>query len=189
MVKIVNADGSTVEGSVEELLELVKGLPEDTSMSNTNEIRVLGNTYEKVANKPKEGDYIVFEKSDVSYITPGRPYFVNRIDSCGDARVIDNDGDDYDTDGNEFTVYRKKEVDTDSEELDSGNTTLGEFFVVLSTRDNWFAEGDLVSLLGRCSGGVDGEFTRNYDGFSQRVDYRHVRRATSADYLANVLNN
>ncbi|EBF5746879.1 TPA_asm: hypothetical protein GEU60_00520 [Listeria monocytogenes] len=80
MVKIVNADGSTVEGSVEELLELVKGLPEDTSMSSKNEIRVLGNTYEKVANKAEKGDYIVFEKSDVSYITPGRPYFVAYID-------------------------------------------------------------------------------------------------------------
>ncbi|ECK9808466.1 hypothetical protein FJG81_10960 [Listeria monocytogenes] len=66
MVKIVNADGSTLEGSVEELLEIIKGLSEDTSMSNTNEIRVLGNTYEKVANKAERGDYIVFEASGVS---------------------------------------------------------------------------------------------------------------------------
>ncbi|EQC0675857.1 hypothetical protein ACY2DU_000590 [Listeria innocua] len=187
MVKLVNADGSTLEGSAEELLEIIKGLSED--VSSTDEIRVLGDTYEKVANKAEEGDYIVFENSGVRYITPGRPYFVADIDPFGDAIVIDNDDDEYDTDGDKFTVYRKKEVDTDSEELNSANTALGEYFVVLSTRDNWFAEGDLVSLLGRCSGGVDGEFTRNYDGFSQRVDYRHVRRATSADYLANVRNN
>ncbi|MBC1996785.1 hypothetical protein HCJ67_00515 [Listeria marthii] len=189
MVKLVNADGSTLEGSAEELLEIIKGLAEDASMTSTDEIRVLGNTYEKVANKAEEGDYIVFENSEVRYITSGRPYHVNRIDSCGDARVTDNDGDDYDTDGDKFTVYREKEVDNDSGELNSGNTALGEFFVVLSTSDNWFDEGDLVSLLGRCSGGDDGEFIRKSDGVVQRVDYSHVRRATSADYKTHILNN
>ncbi|EAD0633386.1 hypothetical protein NU07_00575 [Listeria monocytogenes] len=189
MVKIVNADGSTVEGSVEELLELVKGLPEDTSMSSKNEIRVLGNTYEKVTNKPEEGDYIVFEAPGVSWITPGRPYFVDRIDSCGDARVTDDEGDDYDTEGDEFTVYRKKEVVTDSEELDSGNTTLGEYFVVLSTGENFFDEGDLVFLVERHSWGNYAKFKRNSDGFAQTVAYSSLRRATSADYQANIRNN
>ncbi|MBC1642324.1 hypothetical protein HCB41_00345 [Listeria welshimeri] len=52
MVKIVNADGSTVEGSVEELLEIFKVFSEDAS--SADEIYVLGNTYEKVANKAKK---------------------------------------------------------------------------------------------------------------------------------------
>ncbi|EAF4459097.1 hypothetical protein BJM29_13110 [Listeria monocytogenes] len=178
MVKIVNTDGSTVEGSVEELLEIVKGLSEDTSMSNTNEIRVLGNTYEKVANKPEEGDYIVFEKSDVSYITPGRPYFVNRIDSCGDARVIDNDGDDYDTDGDEFNVYRKTGPKNVMYELTSDNTSLGEVFVVLDTQGNYYDKGDLVSLNDKLLGGASAEFKRNYDGQEQILSYNQVRRAS-----------
>ncbi|EGB2304113.1 hypothetical protein H6025_000091 [Listeria monocytogenes] len=186
MVKIVNADGSTVEGSVEELLEIVKGLPEDTSMSNTNEIRVLGNTYEKVANKPEEGDYIVFEKSDVSYITPGSPYFVNRIDSCGDARVIDNDGDDYDTDGDEFTVYRKTGPKSVTDELTSDNTALGEFFVVLDTQGNWYEKGDLVTLNNKLLGGASAEFKRIYDGREQVLSYYQVRRASYSDYLDNL---
>ncbi|MBC2267705.1 hypothetical protein HCB38_07755 [Listeria sp. FSL L7-0083] len=178
MVKIVNADGSTLEGSVEELLEIIKSLSEDTSMSNTNEVYVLGNTYEKVANKAEKGDYIIFEASGVSWITPGRPYFVDRIDSCGDARVTDNDGDDYDTSGDEFTVYRKKEVDTDSEELNSDNTALGENFVVLSTHGNYFDEGDLVSLNDKLLGGATAEFKRNYDGQEQILPYYQVRRAS-----------
>ncbi|ENM1174573.1 hypothetical protein AB6R62_000974 [Listeria monocytogenes] len=178
MVKIVNADGSTLEGSVEELLEIIKGLSEDTSMSNTNEIRVLGNTYEKVANKAERGDYIVFEASGVSYLTPGRPYFVDRIDSCGDARVTDDDGDVYLAAGDDFTVYRKKEVDTDSEELNSGNTALGEYFVVLSTHGNYFDEGDLVSLNDKLLGGATAEFKRNYDGQEQILPYYQVRRAS-----------
>ncbi|EPD9051555.1 hypothetical protein ACSFMY_002344 [Listeria monocytogenes] len=178
MVKIVNADGSTVEGSVEELLELVKGLPEDTSMSNTNEIRVLGNTYEKVTNKPEEGDYIVFEKSSVSYITPGRPYVVAYIDSFGDAIVIDNDDDEYDTDGDEFTVYRKTGPKNVMSELTSDNTSLGEVFVVLDTQGNYYDKGDLVSLNDKLLGGASAEFKRNYDGQEQILSYNQVRRAS-----------
>ncbi|EAE3677820.1 hypothetical protein E3W82_00555 [Listeria monocytogenes] len=187
MVKLVNADGSTLEGSAEELLEIIKGLSED--VSSTDEIRVLGDTYEKVANKAEEGDYIVFENSGVSYITPGRPYFVAGIDPFGDAIVIDNDDDEYDTDGDKFTVYRKKEVDTDSEDLNSANTALGEYFVVLSTGENFFDEGDLVFLVERHSWGNYAKFKRNSDGFAQTAAYSSLRRATSADYQANIRNN
>ncbi|EDN8187221.1 hypothetical protein GSY37_04315 [Listeria monocytogenes] len=183
MVKIVNADGSMVEGSVDELLEIIKVFSEDES--NPDEIHVLGNTYEKVANKAEKGDYIVFETSVVRHITPGCPYFVDRTDFRGDARVTDNDGDDYNTVGDEFTVYRKKEVDNDSEKLNSVSTALGEFSVVLNTDDNFFDEGDLVSLNDKLLGGARAEFKRNYDGQEQLLSYHQVRRATSADHHAN----
>ncbi|EAC5221468.1 hypothetical protein ABZ286_000115 [Listeria monocytogenes] len=176
MVKILNADGSTVEGSVEELLELVKGLSEDAS--STNEIRVLGNTYEKVTNKAERGDYIVFESPGVSWITPGRPYFVDRIDSGGDARVTDDEGDDYDTSGDEFTVYRKTGPKNVMSELTSDNTSLGEVFVVLDTQGNWYDKGDLVSLNDKLFGGESAEFKRNYDGREQILSYNQVRRAS-----------
>ncbi|EIX7078163.1 hypothetical protein RKK46_002227 [Listeria innocua] len=176
MVKIVNADGSTVEGSAEELLEIIKGLSEDASC--TDEILVLGNTYEKVANKAEKGDYIVFEASGVSWITPGRPYFVDRIDSCGDAMVTDDDGDDYDTSGDEFTVYRKKYTKSVTDELTSDNTSLGEFFVVLDTQGNWYEKGDLVTLNNKLLGGASAEFKRIYDGREQVLSYNQVRRAS-----------
>ncbi|EAD7926519.1 hypothetical protein IOQ85_000031 [Listeria monocytogenes] len=187
MVKIVNADGSMVEGSVEELLEIIKVFSEDES--NPDEIHVLGNTYEKVANKAEKGDYIVFETSVVSHITPGRPYFVDRTDFRGDARVTDNDGDDYNTVGDEFTVYRKKDVDNESEKLNSGSTALGEYFVVLSTHGNCFDEGDLVSLNDKLLGGVSAEFKRNYDGQEQILSYYQVRRASYSDYQDNLHKN
>ncbi|EAC9719877.1 hypothetical protein LL50_05300 [Listeria monocytogenes] len=185
MVKSVNDDGSTLEGSADEFLELIKGLTKAESSSNTNEIRVLGDLYEKVSNKVEMGDYIVLDSSKVVYITPGRPYFVAHVDSYGDAIVIDNDDDMYDTAGEEFTVYRKKEVDNDSEKLNSVSTALGEFFVVLNTDDNFFDEGDLVSLNDKLLGGASAEFKRNYDGQEQLLSYHQVRRATSADHHAN----
>ncbi|EAE6661963.1 hypothetical protein BGM61_07750 [Listeria monocytogenes] len=178
MVKIVNVDGSTVEGSVEELLELVKGLPEDTSMSNTNDIRVLGNTYEKAVNNAEKGDYIVFEAPGVSGITPGRPYLVAYVDSFGDAIVIDNDNDEYNTDGDEFTVYRKTGPKNAMSELTSDNTSLGEFFVIVDTQGNWYDKGDLVSLNDKLLGGDSAEFKRNYDGREQILSYNQVRRAS-----------
>lgn len=125
----------------------------------------------KWQTKPKKGDYIVFETSGVSHITPGRPYFVDLTDLCGDAMVTDNDGDNYDTVGDEFTVYRKRDVDNESEKLNSGSTALGEYFVVLSTHGNCFDEGELVSLNDKLLGGVSAEFKRNYDGQEQILSY------------------
>ncbi|MBC1631892.1 hypothetical protein HB948_00520 [Listeria welshimeri] len=187
MVKIVNTDGSTVEGSVEELLEIFKVFSEDAS--SADEIYVLGNTYEKVANKAKKGDYIVFETSGVSHITLGRPYLVDRIDSWGDAWVTDNDGDDYDISGDEFAVYRKTGPKKVMSELTSDNTSFGGFFVVLDTLGNCYDKGDLVSLNGKLLDGARAEFKRNYDGQEQILYYNQVRRASYSDYQDNLHKN
>lgn len=57
--------------------------------------------------EPQVGDIVVYDAALSSYLTSGAAYVVNSLD-CGDAVITDDDGDDYDTAGDEFTVYRKK---------------------------------------------------------------------------------
>jgi hypothetical protein len=53
------------------------------------------------------GDVIVYEDAPFSWITVGSAYVVTEIDSDKDARIMDDEGDNYDTCGDVFTTYRK----------------------------------------------------------------------------------
>lgn len=66
-----------------------------------------GATYCKVDRSAREGDVIVFTEVPSSFFTLGKPYLVDEIDYAYDAQITDDDGDEYDTAGDEFDVYEK----------------------------------------------------------------------------------
>ncbi|MDQ0168719.1 hypothetical protein [Paenibacillus tundrae] len=71
------------------------------------EVTVDGAAYRKVDRKAQVGDIIRFiDEEGTEEITNGGFYAVNRIDSFGDARITDDEGDDdFDTNGYSFEVY------------------------------------------------------------------------------------
>lgn len=70
------------------------------------DVMVNGRAYRKVDRSAREGDVIVFTE-EADYVTEGKPYLVNEIDSADDAQITDDDGDDFDTCAKEFEVYEK----------------------------------------------------------------------------------
>jgi hypothetical protein len=61
--------------------------------------------YRKVDRKAKVGDFLLFESGTSEYLTDGKYYEVTRIDDAGDAQVIDDEGDNWDSYGDNFEVY------------------------------------------------------------------------------------
>ena len=73
-----------------------------------NEVTVGGDKYRKVWRDAVEGDILKITDRDMpSFVVSGAFYEVKRIDSYGDPRIIDEDGDEYDLAGNDFEVYEK----------------------------------------------------------------------------------
>jgi len=70
-----------------------------------------GVKYAKSDEDAVKGDIIRFE-DDRSYVTNGAFYEVTRIDSSNDPQIIDNDGDEYDLCGKEYTVFKRVESET-----------------------------------------------------------------------------
>ena len=73
-----------------------------------NEVTVGGDKYRKVERAAVEGDIVKITDTDIpSFVIHGAFYEVKRIDSYGDPRIIDEDGDEYDLAGVDFEVYEK----------------------------------------------------------------------------------
>jgi len=102
MAKITLADGMVIEGTIEEFKQMGVKFPiEETAEKGEGE-------YRKVTDrKPKAGDFIKYDEAPYSYLTSGKYYEINRIDSYDDPRITDDDGDDYGTSGDDFEVYEK----------------------------------------------------------------------------------
>lgn len=61
-------------------------------------------------SEAQEGDYIKFDEAPRRYLTAGKYYEIDYVDSHGDPQITDDDGDEFDTyslDHCEFEVYRK----------------------------------------------------------------------------------
>ncbi|WP_342439294.1 hypothetical protein NSS79_10475 [Paenibacillus sp. FSL L8-0436] len=78
----------------------------DIPVDMSGQITFEGTQYRKVSRSAREGDVIVFTKN-TAYVSVGKPYLVNEIDSADDAQITDDDGDDFDTCAKEFDVYEK----------------------------------------------------------------------------------
>lgn len=91
-----------------EVYEALTPVPAESSA----EITFDGAQYRKVDRSAREGDVIVFAEALRSYLTSGKAYLVNEIDSGGDAQIADDDGDEYDSFGETFDVYEKVSVET-----------------------------------------------------------------------------
>lgn len=76
----------------------------------SNEVEVNGQKYRKVERKAQAGDIVQITDRDAPYFLPKGAFFaVNRVDSWGDAVVVDEDGDDFDIGSSniDFEVYEK----------------------------------------------------------------------------------
>lgn len=184
MVKLTGIDGSVLECSVEEYMQIAKGAGIETPTLGENEIEVDGVIYEKVDDEAKKGDYIVYDEVPRSYLTSGKPYVVKFVDDCDDAHIKDDEGDDFDTSGDEFKVYRKKAPFTTVEVLSNENAEIGDKFVVLNSETNNFHVGEVVTLIEKDTIQTYPEFKRDYDGLQQVVSYDNVRRATQEEIEA-----
>lgn len=65
--------------------------------------------------EPKAGDFVKFAEDgfDDDYdLTVGKYYEIIEIDACADAIILDDDGDEHDTSGDDFEVYEKAVVES-----------------------------------------------------------------------------
>lgn len=181
MVKLHTSDGSVLECSVEEYMQIAKAAGIETPTLGENEIEVDGVIYEKVDDEAKKGDYIVYDEVPRSYLTSGKPYVVKFVDDCDDAHIKDDEDDDFDTSGDEFKVYRKKAPFTTVEVLSNESTEIGDKFVVLNSDTNNFHVGEVVTLIEKDAIQTYPGFKRDSDGLQQVVSYENVRRATQEE--------
>jgi len=108
-------------------------------------------TYEKIGEGneagPQIGDVIVFEEAPNEYITAGKRYDVVGL-SGDDAEIIDDDGDEWDTAGEEFALYRKKvEAPKVSEEqAKPERLKVGEYAKVVDDTDRGGRKRSVTSI-------------------------------------------
>lgn len=103
MAKITLKDGSILEGTIEELAELLEKVG---GMNAAN-----GDKYRKVEGRePRVGEYVKFFKDGYD-ITAGKYYEIIGVDDNGDSVYLDDDGDTQyaflDYLGEDFEVFEK----------------------------------------------------------------------------------
>ncbi|HGX1670099.1 hypothetical protein [Listeria seeligeri] len=108
MIKYKIADGTTIEGSVDEVLTFLTRMAAITTYSCDDELEIHGQPFKKVQGPARQGDFIVYETAPYSFITSGVPYLVKAVDDDGSVEIADDDGDYYPTRGDDFNVYRLK---------------------------------------------------------------------------------
>ncbi|MED3649986.1 hypothetical protein [Heyndrickxia sporothermodurans] len=173
MAKITLADGMVIEGTIEEFKQMGVKFPiEETAEKGEGE-------YRKVTDrKPKAGDFVKYDESPRSYLTSGKYYEINRIDSYGDPRITDDDGDDYDTDGDDFEVYEKVSANHPTETITHNGATYtlvdrkaqpGDVVVFTETKGIWFKNGTPYIVM-------DGVKVESYDGEIAEVYRESVNR-------------
>lgn len=69
-----------------------------------------GVQFREVTRSPKVGDFILYNETPRDYLTAGKPYEVTEIDFADDPQIIDDEGDGYDTYGDDYVVLEKVEV-------------------------------------------------------------------------------
>ncbi|MBC1815600.1 hypothetical protein IBB38_01685 [Listeria seeligeri] len=107
MIKYKIVDGTTIEGSVDEVLTFLTRMAAITTYSSDDELEIHGQPFEKVPGPARQGDFIVYETAPYSFITSGAPYLVKAFDD-GSVIITDDDDDYYLTRGDDFNVYRLK---------------------------------------------------------------------------------
>lgn len=108
MIKYKIVDGTTIEGSVDEVLTFLTRMAAITTYSSDDELEIYGQPFKKVRSPARQGDFIVYERAPYGFITSGAPYLVKAFEDDGSVIITDDDGDDYPTRGDDFSVYRIK---------------------------------------------------------------------------------
>lgn len=108
MIKYKIADGTTIEGSVDEVLTFLTRMAAITTYSCDDELEIHGQPFKKVQGPVRQGDFIVYETAPYGFLTPTIAYLVRSSGVDNGAIILDDDGDEYDTRGDDFNVYRLK---------------------------------------------------------------------------------
>ncbi|MCY9132818.1 hypothetical protein MOF07_19480 [Bacillus spizizenii] len=95
-------------------------------------------------SEARVGDYVKFDDPP-SYLTEKEYYAIVRLDHCGDPQVIDDDGDEFDTVGSDFEVYRKVSAVSVEVEPKAERLKVGDYAkVVKRIRDHSAEIGEIV---------------------------------------------
>lgn len=85
---------------------------EPDTVTKSETITFEGAEWRKVDRDVRAGDAIKFTDEDrSSYLTESELYVVDRIDSCDDPQITDDDGDEYDAGCEDYEVYEKVVVE------------------------------------------------------------------------------
>lgn len=96
-------------------------------------------------SEAKAGDFVKFDEAPFEYLTAGKFYRIYRVDDCGDPRIHDDEGDDFDTHGEVFEVYRKvSAADPKPERL-----KVGDYAKVVGNESGHYVEIDEIVLIKR----------------------------------------
>ena len=114
--------------------------------------------YVRIAkSEAKAGDFVKFDEASFEYLTAGKFYRIYRVDGCGDPRIQDDEGDDFDTYGEVFEVYRKvSAVEPKPERL-----KVGDYAKVVNATQSCmagFSNGDIVEIIENSYGEDDCDF-------------------------------
>jgi len=96
-------------------------------------VMIEGVEYRKVERAAKAGDIVkMVATSADDDVTIGGFYYVDRVDSCGDAHITGDEGGDFDTVGDTLEVYEK--VAEENAETAPRRLTVGDYAKVVSER-------------------------------------------------------
>ncbi|MCY7682064.1 hypothetical protein [Bacillus velezensis] len=97
----------------------------------------------------QDGDYVKFDEAPRRYLTAGRYYEIDYVDSSGDPWITDDDGDDFDTSVlhyDEFEVYRKVSAASAENEPKPERLKVGDYAKVVG-RAIIAETGDIVKVI------------------------------------------
>ncbi|MED1148935.1 hypothetical protein P4T97_06825 [Bacillus paralicheniformis] len=102
--------------------------------------------YVRIAkSEAKAGDFVKFDEASFEYLTAGKFYEIEFVDDCGDPIIYDDEGDDFDTHGEVFEVYRK----VSAAEPKPERLKVGDYVKVVGNESGHYAEIDEIVLVKR----------------------------------------
>jgi ribosomal protein L21E len=147
--------------------------------------------YRKVeVRKPKVGDFVKFDDKfaeEKRYFTVGKYYEIIEIDEYGDPQIVDDDGDCYDTGGEDFEVYEK--VSKENPKVEPFK--VGDCIIPLTESDDEYSVTNSSMKLGKISKLNDNRITIEiivHDrpqevGHEHCVDPKYFRKATDEEVI------
>ncbi|WP_440097465.1 hypothetical protein [Bacillus paralicheniformis] len=102
--------------------------------------------YVRIAkSEAKAGDFVKFDEAPFEYLTAGKFYEIEFVDDCGDPIIYDDEGDDFDTHGEVFEVYRK----VSAAEPKPERLKVGDYAKVVGNESGHYVEIDEIVLIKR----------------------------------------
>ncbi|MEH6861488.1 hypothetical protein [Bacillus velezensis] len=134
----------------------------------------------------QEGDYVKFDEAPKRYLTSGKYYEIDYVDSQGDPWITDDDGDEFDTQVlhyDEFEVFRKVSAASAENEPKPEHLKVGAYAKVVDASDyHIFRDGDIVEIVEDPFTGSTNECARKItSGVTQYVPKRQLVRATDEE--------